>query len=519
MTYDLIIKNGTLIDGNLNAPFPADVGIHGDKITAIGDLQNADANQIIDAAGKIVAPGFLDVHNHSDGWLLKISHLLPKTMQGFTTEVLMADGISYAPVNEQTFRDWIFYLRALNGLRLEDYTGWQSLADYMALLDRRTAQNVMTHLPYANVRSMVVGFGREVSDDSQMRFMQHLIQQGMEQGAVGVSTGLDYIVECFSSTSEIAEACSVMSGGLYVTHVRYMKGTLQGVKEAVEIGKRAKIAVHISHLKSADEKEATAILNYIDTVAVNEVEFSFDVYPYMPSSTMLNYLLPLEAWEQGAMNALGKLTDPKLRYNFSLKLAQMPLENIMIAWLPSKDGAHHIGKRLSDFIAESGQSAADALCDLLIEERMAVLLVFISGDDKWAEPFVMHKNAILATDGIYFPDSLNHPRVYGSVARLLGNYARDQKLMTLPEAVYKLTGFPAQKFGATQRGQIAENYFADVVVFDAEKITDLATYENPHQFSTGMEAVIVNGTPIILEGNPVDDLAYPLPGRYLRYQE
>jgi N-acyl-D-amino-acid deacylase len=213
----------------------------------------------------------------------------------------------------------------------------------------------------------------------------------MEDGALGLSTGLDYVDECFATTAELVSACQIMAPhGLYVTHIRYNLGTLAGVQEAVNIGRRAGVPVHISHLKANDPDEAAAILHYIDTVAINEVDFSFDVYPYLPSSTMLQYLLPHEIWQHGPLAALPKLADPALRARFGRALQDTPLADVTIAWLPSQANAHWQGHTLADYVAASRRSSADALCDLLISEGMAVLLVFHLGDDERVAPFLAH---------------------------------------------------------------------------------------------------------------------------------
>jgi len=201
--FDILIRNGTIIDGTGRPRYKSDVGVRGDRIAMIGPQIDAESQEVLDATNQIVAPGFIDVHNHSDGWLLKMPHLTPKTLQGFTTEILMADGISYAPVNEHTAEQWMFYLRSLNGLRMDEYRLWRSWEDYMQLLDRSTAQNAAAHLPYANIRAMVCGFGDCRVDDFQMRQIRHEIEKGMEAGAVGLSTGLDYIVQCYATTDEL----------------------------------------------------------------------------------------------------------------------------------------------------------------------------------------------------------------------------------------------------------------------------------------------------------------------------
>jgi N-acyl-D-amino-acid deacylase len=519
--FDLIIKNGVIIDGTKNPRFQADLGLQGDRIQQIGRLDTAETRQTLNAKGKIVAPGFIDVHTHSDGWLLKLPHLLSKTSQGFTTEVIMADGISYAPVTPHTVHDWIYYLRSLNALCFEEYQGWQSLADYMALLDRRNVQNSITHIPYANLRVMAGGFGGHVPDDYQMRQIIAEVERGMEAGAVGLSTGLDYIDECLASTDELVEACKAMSPwqGLYVTHVRYKKGTLAGVKEAVEIGKRAKVPVHISHLKGTSPQESEEIIAYIDQVATQEVDFSFDIYPYIPGSTMLNYLLPYEVWSEGPLGVMPKLKRPEIRARFAYSLQNAPLDEIHIAWVLSKHNRYHQGKTLADYVAEIGLPPAEALSNLLIEENLAVLLVFHQGDDELVNPFLAHDRFMMGTDGIYHAEGAVHPRQYGSAPRLLGPCVRDKKLFSLEEAVYKLSGYPAERFGLKGRGIIQEGRCADLVIFDPETIQDRATYEDPHQFSVGVEHVLVNGVPIISNGQAVEDLALPLPGRALKFKE
>ena len=243
--FELLIRNGTIVDGQNRPRYEADIGVVHDRIAAIGQLGDAEAQVVIDASDRVVAPGFIDVHTHSDAILLSQPHLISKTLQGFTTEFLMLDGISYAPVNRRTVHGWIHYLRSLNGLRFEQYTGWESIGDFMSLLDGKTAQNVATFIPYANVRTLALGFGERQVNDYQLVDLQNLVRQGMADGACGLSTGLDYVDECFASTGEIIAAAQGMRAeqGVYVTHVRYARGTLEGVKEAVEIGKRAGLSI------------------------------------------------------------------------------------------------------------------------------------------------------------------------------------------------------------------------------------------------------------------------------------
>ncbi|RLT11789.1 MAG: D-aminoacylase [Planctomycetota bacterium] len=545
--FDVLIRHATIIDGTRAPRFSADIGVLGDRIDSIGDLSAAQARQTIDATGLVAAPGFIDVHTHADGWLLKSPHLLPKTLQGFTTEVLMADGISYAPVTPQTWRDWVFYLRALNGMSLGEYSGWHSIAEFLDCIAGHNVQNVIAQVPYANVRSAVCGWGRQRPDDFQMRSIVRDIRRAMDEGAVGLSTGLDYIVQCFASTDELVAACQPVAeqGGLYVTHMRYKLGLLPALREAVEIARRSGTKLHVSHLKAQTPQAADEVLSYLDREASREVDLTFDVYPYQSGSTMLSYLLPYEVWESGPIAAVERLRDPVVRERFTRGLTEhrVEIDKIHIAWVGSKENSRHQGKLLSDFVESRHSSPGDALADLLIEERLAVLLVVNEGDDPLVTPFLQHPKHMVGTDGILCGcvspvrasdrtksassdkplDALRlegrpHPRVFGSAGRVLGPLVRDVKLFSLEDAVHKLSGYAASRFGLKQRGELKPGNFADLVLFDPDTISDQATYLEPLQPTIGMQAVLVNGTPIIEAGQPVPPERLPstLPGRHLR---
>jgi N-acyl-D-amino-acid deacylase len=513
--FDLVLRGGTILDGTGAPRVLGDVGIRGDRIAAIGQLAAAAAaTSVIDCRGKMVAPGLIDVHNHSDGWMLTQPQQAWKTSQGFTTEVLAADGIGYAPVSDDNWRQWLYYLRSLNGLRLADYRGWHSLADYMQLLDGRNVQNAATHVPYANVRTLACGFGRLTPDDFQMRIIRREIARGMEEGAVGLSTGLDYLSQHHATTDEIVNACTavVPFGGLYVTHVRYKAGLQPALREAVEIGRRSGVKVHISHLKGGDEREVQEVLSFLDT-ARKDVDLSFDVYPYQRGSTMLNFLLPYEVWEDGPLGVLGKLDRPEVRQRFAagLKALGFPLEQIHIAWTDAPNASELIGMPLPQFVAQRGKSASEALIDLLIESNLATLMVLGPPDsDHLVEPLIQHDLAILGSDGIYFHGGMVHPRVLGSGGRWLGPLVRERKVFSLEEAVHKASGKAAERFGLAGRGVIREGAFADLIVFDPATVADRATYAQPQQQCVGFEQIIVNGRCI----SPATQQT-PLPGRFV----
>ncbi len=518
--YDYVIQGGTLVDGTGQPTYQADLALTADRIDRIGTVPATDGRHVIDARGKWVTPGFIDVHTHMDGWLLKAPLIESKLRQGFSTEIIMSDGISYAPVVIDNAHEWIYYLQGLNALQQEDYTGWESLADYMALLDGHNAQNVLTQIPYANVRVLACGWSGRPPDDFQMEEIQYRIQEGMEQGACGLSSGLDYIAQCFASTQELIEACSVLKawGGLYATHVRYKKGTLNGVREAVRIGRESGAKVHISHLKGVDEAERDAILTYIDREAMHEVDFSFDVYPYAPGSTMLNYLMPLEAFQGGPLQALHALSAPRLRRNVDhAARTSMDLAHTTIAWVPSKANAMWQGETLQSYIDASAKSAGDALCDFLIEEKLAVLLVFHRGDAKLVEDFIRHPCFVLGTDGIYHPDAHVHPRQYGSTPRLLDTYVQHD-VLSLPEIVHKMTAKTAERFGVRNRGQLAAGKFADVVIIDPDEFRERNSFAEPVVMAQGVDHMWVNGQPVIAYRALVEREAGAYPGRALQFQ-
>ncbi|MCE9605837.1 MAG: D-aminoacylase [Planctomycetia bacterium] len=520
--YDLVIRGGTVVDGSGRQRYEADVAIRGDRIAVVGKLDPDDALNVLDARGLVVAPGFIDVHNHSDGWLLRQPNFASKTLQGVTTEVLMSDGISYAPTSAELRREWIYYLRSLNGLQQADDRGWRTLEDYYSQFEGRTAQNVVAQIPYANLRVLASGWNARTLDDRQLRAMRAMVEEGMAAGAVGVSTGLDYVNQCHASTEELVEVIEAAApfGGIYVTHIRYKRGLIPALCEAVAIAQRANVKLHVSHLKADTPEEIDAVLGCIDSVAVNVVDFSFDVYPYLPGSTMLNSLLPYEAWDDGPLGVVRKLGQPAIRERFAFDLATVyrpQLERIRIAWVPSKANACHQGSSLAEYIAAVGKSPVDALCDLLIEEGLAVLCVFHRGDDALVEPFLKHEKFMVGSDGIFQPDGPVHPRQFGSFPRLIGPLVRDRRWFTLEEAVRKATSIPAARFGLIDRGTVCVGAFADLVLFDPATVADRATFDEPRQTPIGIAHVFVAGRPIVAEGKPLD-LAPDWPGRWLKYK-
>ena len=512
--FDAVIKNASVADGSRGPSYVADVAVLGDRIAAIGQIDEAQGAVVFSANGRTLAPGFVDVHNHSDAWLLKDPAFAVKTSQGFTTEILMSDGISYAPVNEKTIEEWVYYLRPLNGLEPHEYRGWRSVGEYHRELDRATAQNTAAQVPYANIRAMVCGWSKARPTAVQMREIQRLVAEGMADGASALSTGLEYVSECFATTDELVEACAplVEAKGFYVTHIRYPLGLNEGLAEAVEIAARARVPLHVSHLKASNPADAAALLKYINEVAVNEVEFTFDVYPYVSASTMLHYLLPYDVWEEGPRKVRSRMRASAVQEGFRKTLAETDLSTVEIAWVPEGPFKVWQGKRLLEFVTANGGDAARAATDLLDGTELAVLLVFHRGDGPVVHQFLQHPAYMMGTDGIYFPNAPVHPRMFGSPGRLLGQCVRDHKLFSLEEAVYKLSTHAARRFGLADRGVIKVGSFADLVLFDPATVGEVSGK------TEGIDLVLVNGKVVWGDGAPASFAGGQWPGRYLRYQ-
>jgi len=366
---------------------------------------------------------------------------------------------------------------------------------------------------------MACGFGVRTVDDYQIREIERLIRQGMEEGAVGLSTGLDYMDQWYADTDELVMACRVVAefDGLYATHVRYKKTLLPALEEAAEIARRSGVKLHISHLKAQSPEQVDLVLEFLEH-ARREIDISFDVYPYQPGSTMLNYLVPYEAFDNGAIACPGRLTDPRIRRQFEagLKAYRLDLDHIRIAWTASTSNAQHQGKTLAEYVECADKPAADALFELLIDEGLGVLCVMDEGDDELVHPMLQHDLCMIGSDGIYTANGQMHPRVCGTAGRVLGPCVRKHRLFSLEEAVRKLSAMAASRFGFQDRGLIGLGKFADLTVFDPDSVADRATFEEPHQQCVGFRHVLVNGTPILREGRYVEIEGTTLPGRFVR---
>jgi len=526
--YDILIKNGRIVDG-FNVPsFRGDIGIKDDRIIAIGNLgRGSEQTKVIDARGKVICPGFIDIHSHSDFTIMVNPKAESKVRQGVTTEVCGNCGFSAAPQYQQ-LKDRIKKICQEFEINYE----WNSLKEYLKILEEiGIGVNFVPLIGQGNIRASIVGYTDRRPTIKEVAKMKKLIAKCMEEGAYGLSTGLIYPPGCFTKTDELIEMCKVIAefGGIYVTHLRNEGDKLlEAVKEAIDIGGMANVQkVHISHLKTGGK----ANWDKLDTV-FEEIEKTIDLglsitcdrYPYTATSTDLDILLPAWVYEGGIEKELERLKDETTRNKISQQILEAHYdftfwESIMISSVKTQANKWMEGKRISEIVAAKKIiNPCDLICSLLIEEEGKVEANFFNMSEDNLKKILKKPYVMIASDasaranyGI-LSTHRPHPRAFGTFPCILAKYVREEKVLTIEEAIYKMTYGPAQLLGIKNRGRLKEGNFADIVVFNPEKIKDLATYESPLLYPTGIEYVIINGKIVIEKGNHTDVLA----GKVLR---
>lgn len=514
--FDTLISGGRVIDGTGLPAFLADVGIEGDRITAIGRLTQAQANVRLDATGKVVCPGFIDAHVHGDLRLLEDPLHEPAIRQGVTTYVLGQDGVAMAPGTAATIGYMRRYTAGFAGLYELPERGL-SIADYLALFDRQCALNVACLVPNGNARMDVMGLETRPPHPDELRHMRRIVREGMEQGAVGLSSGLDYIPSRYAATEELSALCEEIApfGGVYVTHMRRYdpEGVIGSMDEVFRIGREAGCPVHISHFNS----RASLVLPHFDTARRQGVDATYDLYCYLAGSTILGMIaLPPEAQVGGSDATLARLRDPNTRTALRpwFEKPRIPLEAVRISFVANPQYRHLEGLTLENAAKAVGTSLGDLVCDLLVSSNLAVgcIAPHKARDEEDVKALTRHPSMMAGSDGIYtggFP----HPRGCGCFARYLSHYVRDAKVWSLEQAVQHLSAHAARRFGLKDRGFLREGMAADVVVFDPETIRDESTYDAGRTLAVGVEHVLVNGSPVLQDGQRTASL----PGRALRH--
>ena len=525
----ILIKNGFIIDGTGKPGFPGMLAVEGELITGVG-LETAPLNfdQVIDACGMVVAPGFIDTHSHSDVQVLLNPFVEAKVRQGVTTEILGQDGISTAPLPKPYISAWRKILAGFDGDSDKIDWNYETTDGYLRLLEKNgLGLNEAYLVPHGNVHMASMGLENRKPSDGEMDQMRLILEKEMKAGAFGFSTGLMYSPCIFAQTEELVELCKVVAGfdGVFAVHQRSeANDILESMREVLDIGRRSGVKVHFSHFKVCGNKNwglLESMLNLLDQAKTEGIRVSFDQYPYIAGSTILGAVLPPWAHEGGTEKLLKRLQQPELRQQMIRDIERgIPgwdniiefagLERIFIAGIASKANQDLAGKNLAEIGRIRGKDPYEAVFDLLYEERNTVHIVDFYGTEEHVIRLLNRQEQNVCTDGLV--GAKPHPRIFGSYPRVLGKYVREEQALSLEAAIRKMTGKPADTFGINRRGLLRENYFADIVVFDPNTVTDRGTFSDPIHYPAGIEYVLINGEAAVAQG----EYRRLLPGKVLR---
>lgn len=530
--YDIILRNGTIYDGTGSDPLTGDVAIHGDKVAGVGDLGEVSGKQEVDLDGLAVAPGFINMLSWATESLIEDGRSMSDIKQGVTLEV-MGEGTSMGPLSEEMkkARDTI-----LSTTDIQYDIEWTTLGEYLEFLERKgVATNVASFVGSSTLRIHAAGYDDRPVTDDEMEEMKRLLHEAMQEGAVGMSAALIYPPATYQSTNELIELCKVVAeyNGMYISHIR-SEGSqfLESLDEIIHIMRETRVTGEVYHLKAAGkmnwDKMDDAIAK-IQSARDDGLPLTTDMYTYPFSGTGLASCIPAWAHDGGFRRLVERLKDADTREKIKAEM-QLPsdtwenmfyengADGILLAGFAKHELRHYQGKTLNEVMQERGTSATDTVIDLIIEDNSRIFTLYFSMSEEnlrkqvqlpWMS-FCSDAGSI-ATEGAflsYHP----HPRAYGSFARVLGKYVRDEELMTLQDAVRRLAGFPADNLKLVRRGYLKPDYYADVVVFDPEKVQDHSVPGDPHHYSDGMVHVFVNGTQVLKDGDHTGNL----PGRVVR---
>jgi N-acyl-D-amino-acid deacylase len=529
---ELVIRGGTIVDGSGAPAYRGDLLVRAGGIAAVGHGANAQLSfgadaQFVDAGGLHVAPGFIDTHSHSDLRVLAEPDLPMKVQQGITLDVLGQDGISVAPVRDEDVAQVRKQLAGLLG-DPDLPRDWRSVADYLALLDRGAGLNLAYLVPHGAVRAGAMGLSARRASADELERMRALVTQAMDEGALGMSTGLIYPPCCYGDTDELVTLCGAVAqkGGVFVVHMRSESDhILEAVDEMIAVGTKSGVHVHLSHFKIAGRDNWPKVEKMLDKVRAAQasgVRITADQYPYVAGSTMFGAILPPWAHDGGTEEALARLgsRDERQRMRAAIERPGPSQwdnfwqwtgpEGIVISDVPSGRRPDVVGKTVAEAAAATGAEPLEFAFDLLRLERMGVSMISFSQSEEVVERILREPYVNLCTDGLL--GGRPHPRAYGAYPRLLGRYVRERGVLTLEEAVRRMTAQAAAAMHLADRGRIAVGAVADLVLFDAARVIDRATFADPRQAPVGIMHVIVAGVPVVVDGQPTG----ARPGRSVR---
>jgi N-acyl-D-amino-acid deacylase len=516
MPGDLAIVGGVVVDGTGAAPYPADVVVTSGRIAGIAPPGEHGADRMLDARGRVVAPGFIDMHAHSDLQILATPDHASKLLQGVTTEVGGQDGLSYAPVDDEVLLRLRAQLKGWN----DDPDGfdwnWRSVAGYLDRLDRRTAVNMAYLVPHGNLRLLVVGGENRRATPAELDRMSAILRESLAAGAVGMSAGLTYVPALYADVDELVALCRVVAeaGGYYCPHHRgYGIHAIESYAECVDVARRSGVALHLAHthlsfpVNAGRLGELTAL---IDGAIAEGIDLTFDSYPYLAGMTSLHSLLPGWAQEGGTEETLARLADPAVRERVRHALdvtgsdghhgMTADWSTIVVAGLPDApryEGA--VGRSVADTARDLDIAPSELFLDLVTESRLGASCVLHIGIEEHVRALMRHPRHTVGSDGILVGDR-PHPRAWGTFARMLGRYVREEQVLDLVTCVRHMTSAASDRIGAPDRGRLLPGACADIVVFDPETVMDRATYETPRLPAAGIDHVLVNGAVAVRDG-------------------
>jgi N-acyl-D-amino-acid deacylase len=528
--YSFLIRGGMVVNGSGRAPYAADVAVKGGKIVEIGESLSGPAEEVIEAGGLVTAPGFIDIHTHTDATIFAHPLADSKVLQGVTTDVTGNCGIGAFPVHPARKDALAAYLKIHDFHLPADALDWENFSGYADRVEKLgLGINLVPLMPHGSLRIAVMGADDRAPSSGEMERMEQLLAEGLEQGAWGLSTGLIYPPGSFAGTEELISLARVLARyrALYTSHIRgESAAVMQSIDEAVRIGRESGARIEISHLKIMGKTNwgtGREALGRIEQARMEGVDIGADQYPYEASSTSLAALLPAWAHDGGAAELIKRLAAADLRERLITDIRrEMTVrggpDRVMVAGgISSARNKVMSGKTVAQIAALWNCGPEEAVIRLLAEEDAAVGAVYfsMSADDVAA---IMASGIVaVGSDGrgMHAVDdaaAATHPRSYGTFARVLGLYTREKEILSLEKAVHKMTGLPAARLGLTDRGLIKPGMSADITVFDPAAISDRAGFENPHQYAAGVNHVFVNGRPVVSGGN----LTGQTPGRVLR---
>jgi N-acyl-D-amino-acid deacylase len=529
-TYDTIIRDGLVYDGNGGEPYQADIAINADTIAFIGDLRNSRSNNEIDAEGKVVAPGFINMLSHSEESLIQDPRSQSDLRQGVTLEVF-GEG-SMGPLNEKMKK------QAADGQRDIKYeVNWNTLGEYMSWLEKKGIScNIASFVGTGTIRQYVIGEDNVAPSAAQLDSMKWLVDQAMEEGAMGITNALIYPPDFFAKTDELIPLASEAAkyGGMYTSHIRSEGSKLyEAVRELISISKKTGIHVEIYHLKEAGKDnwgKLDSLIEIVENARKEGVPITANMYTYNRSATGLTAAFPPTLQDGGFDQLRKRLQDKKIRQQMSVAMDHNATDwentyyqaggatGVLLIGFKKDSLRKYIGKTLAEVAALRGRSAEETAMDLILEDSTRIEVVYSSMDEKnvrreVALPWVSFGSdeASSAPEGVFLLSGA-HPRAYGNFARVIGKFVRNDKILSLQRAIHQLAKLPATNLKLERRGELKQGYFADIVLFDPQKIQDHATYEKPQQYATGISEVFVNCTEVIKNGEHTG----AKPGKFIR---